>query len=60
MTDGMGCSIGNSAAKCLRPKPGDEADNPRCVFTESGIGYRMPKGEEQEVGYRGFRSTMTS
>ena len=44
MIDDMGCSIGNGAAKCLRPNPGDEAYSPRCIFTELGVGYRMPKG----------------
>ena len=48
MTDDMGGSIGNGAAKWLRPKPGDEADSPRCIFTELGVGYRMPKGETLE------------
>ena len=48
MTDDMGCSIGNDAPKCLRPKLGDEADSPRCVFTELGVGYRMPKEEMHE------------
>ena len=43
----MGCSIGNDAPKCLRPKPGDEADSPRCIFTELGVGYRMPKGMQR-------------
>ena len=32
----------------LRRKLGDEADNPIYVFTEPGMGYRMPKGEMQE------------
>ena len=50
MTDEMGCFIGNGAAKCLRPKPGDDADSSRCIFTELGVGYRTPKGEEQK-GY---------
>ncbi len=40
--------MGNDAPKCLCPKPGDEADSPRCIFTELGVGYRMPKGEEQK------------
>ena len=48
MTDDMGCFIGSGAVKCLRPKPGDEADSPRCIFTELGVGYRMPKGERGE------------
>ena len=29
----------------LRRKLGDDADNPRYVFTEPRVGYRMPKGE---------------
>ena len=47
MTDHAGGFMGNGAAKCLRPKPGDEADSPRCIFTELGVGYRMPKEEKQ-------------
>ena len=31
--------------KNLRRKLGDDADNPTYIFTEPGIGYRMPKGE---------------
>ena len=31
--------------KSLRRKLGDDADNPKYVFTEPGVGYRMPKGE---------------
>ena len=27
---------------------GDDADNPIYIFTESRVGYRMPKGEGQE------------
>ena len=49
MIDDMGCSIGNGAAKCLRPNPGDEAYSPRCIFTELGVGYRMPKGAGSEA-----------
>ena len=45
MIDGMGCPKGNGAAECLRPEPGDEADSPKCIFTELGVVYRMPKGE---------------
>ena len=48
MTDDMGCFIGNGAVNCLRPKPGDEADGPRCIFTELGVGYRMSKEEKSE------------
>ena len=32
----------------LRRKLGDDADNPTYVFTEPRVGYRMPKGEEQQ------------
>ena len=31
--------------KSLRRKLGDDADNPKYVFTEPSVGYRMPKGE---------------
>ena len=31
----------------LRDKLGDAADSPRYIFTELGVGYRMPKGEMQ-------------
>ena len=31
-----------------RDKLGDEAEFPRCIFTELGVGYRMPKGEAQD------------
>ena len=31
--------------KNLHRKLGDDADNPTYIFTEPGIGYRMPKGE---------------
>ena len=48
MTDDMGGFRGNAAATCLRPKLGDEADSPRCIFTEFSVGYRMPKGETLE------------
>ena len=43
MTDGMGCFIGNGAAKCLRPKPGDEADSPRYILHR--VGRRLPDAE---------------
>ena len=33
----------------LRRKLGDDADNPIYIFTEPRVGYRMPKGETQEV-----------
>ena len=48
MTDHAGGSIGNGAAKWLRPKPGDEADSPRCISTEFSVDYGMPKGETLE------------
>ena len=31
--------------KSLRRKLGDDANNPTYVFTEPGVGYRMPRGE---------------
>ena len=31
----------------LRAKLDDDADNPKFIFTEPRIGYRMPKGEER-------------
>ena len=34
--------------KRLRRKLGDNADNPKYIFAEPRIGYRMPKGETQE------------
>ena len=33
----------------LRVKLGDDADNPRYIFTEPRVGYRMPRGEEPEA-----------
>ncbi len=33
----------------LRRKLGDDARNPTYIFTESRVGYRMPKGEGQET-----------
>ncbi len=30
----------------LRAKLGDDADNPKFIFTEPRVGYRMPRGEE--------------
>ena len=35
-----------SAVKRLRKKLGDDADEPAYIFTEHGIGYRMPDPEE--------------
>ena len=35
-----------TAAKQLRRKLGDDANNPIYIFTEPRVGYRMPKGEE--------------
>ena len=34
-----------TAAKQLRRKLGDDANNPAYIFTEPRVGYRMPKGE---------------
>ena len=31
----------------LRGKLGDRAGQPRYIFTEPRVGYRMPKGEEE-------------
>ena len=33
----------------LRQKLGDNAANPRYIFTESRVGYRMPKGETKDL-----------
>ena len=40
-----------TAAKQLRRKLGDDANNPTYILNEPRVGYRMPKGEEagQEV-----------
>ena len=35
-----------NVVKRLRGKLGDDADNPRYIFTEIRVGYRMAKGEE--------------
>ena len=37
-----------TAAKQLRRKLGDDANNPTYILNEPRVGYRMPKGEEQE------------
>ena len=37
-----------TAAKQLRRKLGDDANNPTYIFTEPRVGYRMPKGETKE------------
>ena len=37
-----------STVKNLRRKLGDDASDPRYIFTELRVGYRMPKGEEGE------------
>ena len=37
-----------TVVKNLRSKLGDDADHPTYIFTEPRVGYRMPKGEEQE------------
>ena len=34
----------------LRSKLGDAGGNPTYIFTESSVGYRMPKGEEPGGG----------
>ncbi len=34
-----------TVVKKLRRKLGDDADFPTYIFTESRVGYRMPKGE---------------
>ena len=36
-----------TAAKQLRRKLGDDANNPTYIFTEPRVGYRMPRGEGQ-------------
>lgn len=33
----------------LRRKLGDDAQNPRCIFTEPRVGYRMATGEGEEI-----------
>ena len=35
----------HTAAKQLRRKLGDDANNPTYIFTEPRVGYRMEKGE---------------
>ena len=37
-----------SVIKNLRAKLGDNADNPTYIINEPRVGYRMPRGEEQE------------
>ena len=39
-----------TVVKKLRRKLDDGADNPTYLFTERGVGYRMPKGQEPEAG----------
>ena len=39
-----------TVVKKLRRKLNDGADNPTYLFTERGVGYRMPKGQEPEAG----------
>ena len=39
-----------STVKNLRRKLGDDANNPRYIFTEPRVGYHMPKGEMQGKG----------
>ena len=35
-------------AKRLRRKLGDDPNNPKCIFAEPRVGYRMPKGETEK------------
>ena len=46
-----------TAAKQLRRKLGDDANNPTYILNEPRVGYRMPKGEGQELedGFRQMR-----
>ena len=46
-----------TAAKQLRRKLGDDANNPTYILNEPRVGYRMEKGEtqEQEDGFRQMR-----
>ena len=37
-----------TAAKQLRRKLGDDANNPTYILNEPRVGYRMEKGEERE------------
>ena len=39
-----------TAAKQLRRKLGDDANNPTYIITEPRVGYRMPKGETAGQG----------
>ena len=32
----------------LRRKLGEDGENPRYIFAEPRVGYRMPEGEEQK------------
>ena len=36
------------AVKSLRDNLGDEADSPKYIFTELGVGYEMATGEAQK------------
>lgn len=38
-----------TVVKRLRRKLGEEADSPRYIFSERGVGYRMEKGETRET-----------
>lgn len=38
-----------TAVRRLRGKLGEEADNPRYIFAERGVGYRMARGETKEA-----------
>ena len=39
-----------SIVRRLRRKLGDDAENPRYIFTEPRVGYRMPRGQPSEPG----------
>ena len=38
--------LARDVVRRLRRKPGDDADNPRYIITESRVGYRMAMGEK--------------
>ncbi len=40
----------------IRRKLGDDAEDPKYIFTEIRVGYRMPKGEEANMWSRERRS----
>ena len=41
-----------TAAKQLRRKLGDDANNPTYILTEPRVGYRMPKGDKHQANHR--------